>query len=388
MRLNYAIKTTKAFLKSSIISCDINDALFYIDKGDIVSFKLELSDTYNFSSLLVVENLQNTTKIKSNTEAILATDIYINNEPYYYEVVSVTDKFISLTEILNTTPFDVVELDGKYYTNTVINNYELTNQLRIQTVPVISKSRFKVKYASKHIEITIDRSSSAPISCKPQSNYNINVLKVNDGQVYIPSFYITLNKNKNIKIIEGSKIIKRKKEFLFNNNGVIQPKEMVESLVTSNLYLTDQNKLVSKEAFLKPKEVLIEYNAINSTNIFDIKTDLYLKINLKGYLEIADRDSFDIKITKVIDNSKLSVYPNKYLNKYGSAFNPRKLGLMLKPLSDNYTKALSRYIAPSHLINPSRVYYIKTEDKIYYQESKTKFQPTTINLSELENFLD
>lgn len=374
MIIDYKIKNKPAITSSFIKNCAPKEALFFISKDNPVSYITSYNDKYDYSSKIIkTETLKTKFKVYTNTSNILITNIAVENIPYYFEIITSNNSAISIEDLLLQSDYNAVEVNGKIYTNFIIDNYEITDGVFIYSKPVVDPSTFDLKYYDSHILVTVNKSTSFTYYAKTASNTIAEVKKVSNYKIEIPSFYIE-TRSKVFKIIEGDVVLHNKIEATTIEYNSITPKDKVDSVVGYFLN-KDTNMLYSKEAYLINKEILIEYTAKFSSHIYEIDSTLYLVIE-GNKLITGNKDNYDICIEKVIDLKKIDIFSNSFINKNKFKLSPTNYGLDIKgTLEDNYKKSLTNYIKPLSIINPSSQVYIafKTDSRTIFQENFSEF---------------
>lgn len=152
------------------------------------------------SVIYSVDKTKLKTKVYSNTTDILATDIIINGVAYYYLIESLGGTTNYKQVVLNSG-IECVEYKGKLYTNEVVVNLELKDNMYIFTKPVIDMKQAEIKYRVKDIEIIIE-TLGRDIQFKCLSDTIINPTLINNSKAFIPLLFM-LKDNKIVKCLEG-----------------------------------------------------------------------------------------------------------------------------------------------------------------------------------------
>lgn len=387
MKLNYSLKNKPAVTRSTITDSTANKALFYIDKGDLIKFKTSYGDRYDFASKIYkTENLKTVFKVQSNTTNVLITNIVIEDEPYYYEVVTSNKTVLKAQDILLGSEFEVKELNGKVYTNTLITNYEISDGVFIHSSPVVHPSHISIKFYDRYILLSTPKANKADVYFAKNSTETVaEALRINDSKIELPSFYLE-TRSSVIKVIEGDIVYHNKAEVLPVEYNKVSPKDKLVKIDSDKyLYNYNTNALYSDSAYFTREEAFVTYTAKFSSHIFEIDTELYFKIE-NGLLSKGTLLDFDIKITKEVDMDGITIYSNNYLNKNKFEIKASSYGLDFNDsLTDNYKRSLTQYFTPKHIINPSKQVYISLPNKTIFQENHSNF---TINKEPKENIID
>lgn len=389
MKISYTLKNKPAITRSVIQQSSPNKALFYIDKGDLVTFKTSYNDSFDFASkVLKTENLKTVFKVQANTTNIEMTNIQIEDQPYFYEVVTSNSTFLKAQDILLSSEFDVKELNGKVYTNTVITNYEISDGVFIHSSPVVHPSNINVKFYDRYILLSVTKASKNDVYfARPSTDTVAEARRVNDSKIEIPSFYLE-TRSSIIRVIEGDVVLHAKTELLPVEYNKISPKDKLHSIDSSLYYCSGSNNLYAESAYFTREEVFVNYTAKFSSHIFEIENELYFKIE-NGFLVKSSSTDYDIKIKKEIDLSQISFHSNNHLYKNRFEIKASNYGLDFNGgLHDNFKRSLTNYFRPSTILNPSKQVYISTDSKTIYQENYNSFEVSKVSKDSILDLMD
>lgn len=302
MELNYNFKIKNTSVKSALKKADSTERadLFVDKKHNWLEYKIEFNTESEFkfkSELYETIKLNNKTVFKTNTLAVLLTNVYVNNIPYYYKINFKSEKQITLNSlIVDFNLKDVVEYNNNYYTNSAfyLHNSEFEflfteRVLQVEDYKVIFRADYLEIEAPFNTEIKID-----PFTIKPSM--------INEYSFYLPSFYLkTKSNNVNVQCIESDIKIFESKLNVENTNFL---KYKLEK--NSNNILKDFNLSFS---ILESKDVWyrISTHCLLAKNTFN-----YFKINLDGSIVESNKSDYSFKIIKSINTENINLTPNIY----------------------------------------------------------------------------
>ena len=374
MKLSYKITNRPTITTSQIVSSSLKDAMFYLYKeDDIVSFELEVKNpNIDLSSRIYSsENLKTLFKVRANTTDIMITNISIEDTPYYYEIKTSDNSVLTATDLILNSSLVVKEFNGKIYTNTYINNYEIKDGTFIYSVATIASSLYTIKYYSDDILISVPKNKTDVLYAKTRSDNCISLFKINDNFVQLSSFYLK-TRSTVFPFIEGDIVQFNKKELAKIENNYILLKDKAISVTTEGYYNPNNNVLYISESYLSSKETLVEYVAKRSSHMFEIEDSLPLKL-VDNNIVVATINDCDILIKKKVDTSKFYLKTNNFLNTSKFLFKANSYGFLYNSeLSEYKRKMFTEFVNKTVYINPSQDYYLQIDGKTIYQEEATQ----------------
>lgn len=374
MKLSYKLTNRPVITTSQLVSTTLKDAMFYLYKeDDTVSFELELKneDLDISSEIYSTENLKTTFKVKANTTDIMITNVSIEGTPYYYEIKTSDNSVITLSDLTLNTNLNMIERNGRIFTNTYINNYEIKDGTFIYSVATIDSGNYNVKYYNDHILVSVSKSKEDVLYAKTRSDSCITVSVLNDSFVLLPSFYLK-TRSKVSKFVEGDVVFFDKKELTKIENNYIKLKDKAVS-TKSNGYLNPiTNTLYLSDSYINAKDTIVEYTAKRSSHVFEVDSELYLKL-VDNNITITNKDDCDLVVRRKVDASKLYITTNQYLNKLLYSFKANSFAMLYNSvLDETKKKMLTKYVDRTTYRSPSEVVYLKINDSTILQEEASQ----------------
>lgn len=285
--LNVKVDTKKALLPSEA------EADIYLDKRH--GWLSLATDAKWKGEVYEVKRTKSSTKIRTNTEAILLTNVVIRGTPYFYRVVSLraTSKNVHMPSkyIAGATLHE-----GEWYCNTPF--YLFNDDEYIFTERVIDK--YEATYKLSYIEITT----------LPDVHYKIGNLIVpqliNPFYAYIPSFYLG------------------KQRYIESNIRIFTSKASSEVLPYKVEEGTEGCSKEHNMLFGEPEDVLFRHS---SHCLFLKRMVSYFTLTPDGSIAEGSENFHSFKITKEIDTSKIVVFPNNYIREGEDILPPTVLSL-------------------------------------------------------------
>lgn len=368
MNISYSVNNKPVITTSTIVSSDLDKAIFYLDKDpDAITYELEFNNNVlDFASQIYsTEALKTIFKIKTNTTDILVTNVILEDVPYYYEVVTSDNTYIALEDLLLNSAYEAKEYNGKLYTNNYFTNYEIKDGLYIHSKPVINPSVYNVKYYSDHILVSVPKGRNETLAAQTRSDSCISLTKVSNYKVELPSFYIK-TRSKVLQFIKGDVVQLNKKEFALIEGNFITPKDKAIS-VSSDVYVDPfSNIIFSQDSYLSSKEFLLEYTAERNNHIFEVQDEVFFKLDSNNIITATAAD-YDFRIKRKMRSSSINVYPNPYLKVRDFGFNANSVGVTFGETSEKERKMFTQYVKSPSYIRPSETVYIKDGDATLYQ---------------------
>ena len=374
MKLNYKFTNRPTITTSQIVSSSLKDAMFYLYKeDDIVSFELVVKNpNIDLSSRIYSsENLKTVFKVRANTTDIMMTNVSIEDIPYYYEIKTSDNSVITLKDLTLNSDLIAKEFNGKLYTNTYVNNYEIKDGTFIYSVAIIDSSNYDVKYYSDDILVSISKKKTETLYAKTGSDNCISISKINDNFIQLNSFYLK-TRSKTFQYIEGDVVDIKKKELANIENNFIVLKDKAIKLYSDG-YLNKLNNIVYLEdSYLTSKELIIEYLARKSSHMFEVEDTLYLKLENNSII-IGDSTDCDFLVKKKIDTSKFHLKTNDFLDTSKFLFKANSYGFLYNSvLTEIKRKMFTEFVNKSFYVNPSQDYYLQINGETIYQEVSTQ----------------
>ena len=371
MKLNYKITNNPVITTSQLKRTELQDAMFYVFKEDgIVSYELELKNTYIDlgSAIYSVENLKTKCNVKANTTDILLTDICVDETPYFYELKTYPETSLKIEEVHLHVDKYAIELNGRVFTNTYINNYEISDGTYIFSTPTINNSIFNVTYYNDYILTSIAKKRDQYIYAKSRSDTSLTLSKINDNTVQLSSFYIK-NRSGISQFIEGDVLLLNKKEATKIENNYITLKDKALSVNMEGYLNTVENVLYLPESYISEQDVIVEYKAKRSSHILEIDVVKYLKFVNNSIVSCSSLDC-DLIIRKKVDTSKVKIIPNDFLSSPHFRLATETFGLSFnKVLDETSSKMLTNYLYKENYRNASEQVYIEMNNLRIYQET-------------------
>lgn len=382
--ISYTTNLSPTVLESYLTSTDLKDSQFFIKRSHDYMY---LNVTYNedfdpASTIYGIDKTKLKTKVYTNTLDILATDVVINGIAYYYLIESLGGT-TNYKEVVLNSSIECIEYKGKLYTNEVVVNLELKDNMYIFTKPVIDMKQAEVKYRVKDIELIID-TLGREIQFKCLSDTIINPILINNSKAFIPSFYVKKD-NKIVKCLEGDIAYVAKKEYVDFVGNFITTKDLIHSY---DGYFINDNIFYSYFYFSQ-KTSFIEYVAKLSSHVFYLQDNItYFKVKKNG-LDLGTVSDYDFFIEKKIDISKFQIYLSEHLTTYRSTIQPSEHYIVQTDIQDsNKIVGLKNKVNSNITRFPSESYYITSGEKVYYQHNNAILPTDLSTLIKVDSYTD
>lgn len=391
MKLSYKFTNRPTITTSQIVSSSLKDAMFYLYKeDDIVSFELDVKNpNIDLSSRIYSsENLKTVFKVRANTTDIMMTNVSIEDTPYYYEIKSSDDSAITLKDLTLNTNLVAKEFNGKLYTNTYVNNYEIKDGTFIYSVAIIDRSNYDIKYYSDDILVSVSKKKTETLYAKTGSDNCISIFKINDNFIHLSSFYLK-TRSKTFQYIEGDVVDFKKKEIANIENNFINLKDKAIKTSSEGYLNPTNNTLYLSDTYLTSKEIIVEYLARKSSHMFEVEDTIYLKLD-NNSIVVSDSTNCDFLIKKKLDTSKFHLKTNDFLNTSKYLFKANTYGFLFNStLPETKKKMFTEFVNRFYYVNPSQEYYIQINGTAIYQEEASQdIDVKMVSKEELYDYLD
>ena len=382
--ISYTTNLSPTVLESYLTNTDLKDSQFFIKRSHDYMY-LDITYHEDFDPVSVIYSVDKTklkTKVYSNTTDILATDIIINGVAYYYLIESLGGTTNYKQVVLNSG-IECIEYKGKLYTNEVVVNLELKDNMYIFTKPVIDMKQAEIKYRVKDIELIIE-TLGRDIQFKCLSDTIINPTLINNSKAFIPSFYVKKD-NKIVKCLEGDIAYVAKKEYVDFVGNFITTKDLIHSY---DGYFIDGN-IFYPYFYFGQKTSFVEYVAKLSSHVFYLQDAItYFKVKKNG-LDLGTVSDYDFYIEKKIDISKFQIYLSEHLTTYKSIIQPSEHYIVQTDIEDsNKIVGLKNKVNSSITRFPSESYYIINGERVYYQHNNAILPTDTSTLIKVDSYTD
>lgn len=386
MKIDYKPQISPSILKTTFKESSIRDSQFFIYKEEgYVSFDTNIyTDFHHLAEVYEVVETAKKYVVKSNTDKIIATDIVVNNMPYYFKIDYI-GATVDLKTVLLNTVVDCVEVNGFLYTNEVFSNLEISPGVYIYSSPVYNFKGNKVSFKNKHIEIEFSKNKDK-LYFKPLFKSLLQPLFVNPYKISLGNFYITKDREL-IKCIEGDIKLFEKTEFTNDVGNSIQCKDLVYD--SKNYFYNSMYNRLYFDTFYytRTNRNLINYTAKQSTHIFDINNELFLKLTSNG-IEVVDNEaSADFKVFKKIDKSKIKIHLSDSLNTPINTIIPSEYIFSTSDIDENSKVGLKELVKTSLKRFPSERCYITYGDVTIYQHTNSILDGTQIPVVDMDDIV-
>lgn len=368
MKISYSINNKPVITTSTLVSSNLSKAIFYLDKSpNAISYELEFNNTtLDFAAQIYsTEALKTVFKIKTNTTDILVTNVLVDDTPYYYEVITSDNTYVALEDVLLNSAYEVIEYNGKLYTNNYFTNYEIKDGLYIHSKPTINPSVYNIKYYSDYILVSVPKNRTEHLVAQTRSDSCISLTKVSNYKVELPSFYIK-TRSKTLQFIKGDLVHLNKKEFALIEGNFITTKDKIVSTTLTEYVDPFSNTIFTKDSYLVSKELLLEYTAERNNHIFEVQDEVFFKLS-SGDLIIASAVDYDFKIKRKLNSDSINIYPNPHLRTRDFGFKATSVGVTFSTTSEKERKMFTHYLTSKTYLKPSETVYIKDDTTSLYQ---------------------
>ena len=387
MKINYSSHISPSILKTTFKESSIRDSQFFIYKEEgYVSFDINLiSDLDHTTEVYEVIETPKKYVVRSNTDRIIATNIVVDNVPYYFKIDYIGSA-VGLKDILLNTVVDCVEVDGFLYTNDVFSNLEIATGVYIYSSPVFSSKSSKISFKNKFIEIEFSK-DQGQLYFKPLFKNLLQPVFVNPFKISIGNFYINRDREL-IKCIEGDVKYFEKTEFTNDVGNSVQCKDLVHDS-KDHFYNGMYNRLYFDTFYYtRTNRNLISYTAKQSSHIFNIKEKLLLKITKQGVVQVEKREDADFEVFKKIDKSKIKIHLSNNLNTPINIIKPTEYIFSSSEVDENSKVGLKELVVSSLKRFPSERYYITYGDVTIYQHNNSILDGTQIPVVDMDDVVE
>lgn len=384
MKINYSSSISPSILKTSFKESSVRDSQFFIYKEEgHVSFDVtSVSDINDTSTIYEIIETAKKFIVRANTDKIIATDVVVENTPYYFKI-DYLGGLVGLKDVILNTVVDCVEVDGTLYTNDVFSNLEVSPGVYIFSSPVYSSKNSKVNFKAKEIELEFIKNSKQ-LYFKPLFKSVFQPIFISPFKVHMGSFYITINR-KVIKCIEGDIKLFKKIEYANDVGNSIQCKDLVFD-VEGQFYNGMYNRIYFDSFYYtRTSRNLISYTAKQSSHVFNIKDKLHLKITEQGLIEVSTESECDFKISKKIDKSKIKIHLSESINTPINTIYPKEYVFSNTDLNESNKVSFKELVKTSLKRFPSERYYITYGDVTIYQHNNSILDGTQIPVVDVED---
>lgn len=383
MIINYNSNLSPSVMETVLRESSTRDSQFFIFKEDgFIDFVVEANEDIDHFSEIFKETVTDKKQIiTSNTDKIIATNIVVNNTPYFYKINYIVGEVGAQDIILNST-IECVLHKGVLYTNQAFVNLEVSPNIFIFSSPVFTSKDATIKYKLKEIELEFSR-ENGQLYFKPQFKSVLQTCFVNNYKIAFNNFYVKKNKTL-FKCLEGDIRYIDKVEYINEVGNSLQCKDLVHK-TTNPLYNEMYNKIYFKDFYYtRTARNILTYTAKLSTHIFNIKDVLHFKLTKQGLIVSTDKD-YDFRVTKTIDKSKLSLILSGSLNIPHNTLKPSEYVISSTALSDDSKLGLKELVLTSLRKFPSEKYYISQNNVTILQHNNSTLDGTQIPIRELDD---
>lgn len=383
MIINYNSSLSPSVMETTLRESSTRDSQFFIYKEDgFIDFIVEANEDIDHFSEIYKETVTDKKHIiTSNTDKIIATNIVVNNVPYFYKIKYIGGEVGAQDLILNST-IECVLHKGVLYTNQAFVNLEISPNVFIFSHPVFTSRDATIKYKLKEIELEFSK-ENGQLYFKPQFNSVLQTIFVNNYKIAFNNFYVKKNKTM-YKCIEGDVRYFDKVEYINEVGNSLQCKDLVYK--TNNpLYNEMYNKIYFEDFYYtRTARNILTYTAKLSTHVFNIKDVLHFKLTRQGMIVSTDKD-YDFRVTKTLDKSKISLILSESLNIPLNTLKPSEYIISSTALSDDSKLGLKELVLTSLRKFPSEKYYISQNNVTILQHNNSALDGTQIPIRELDD---
>ena len=377
MKVKYNTKAVPIVAKTVIENCEPNKSLFYIYKEDgLIDYAVTVNKDIKIDSeIYSIKEYDKSYVLNTNTTNIIGSDVIVNGTVYFYKIYVLGEGVTSdLNDLLLTSKLDIVQSKGVYYTNTVLTNYEITDNVFVYSKPVYDKRAFNCTIDSSNILLTFNKEQSNNYYFKPKYQLCCQPNFVSNSKFHLDTFLIYEGRDKKIAL-EGDIRLIEKVEYNNDIGNSVSYKDLVWSC--EGLYSEESNKsYTSVFDYVGEKTNKTKYICKRSNMVFSIEDKLHLKIVDGGLKEVEVKDS-DITIIKVVNYDKVNIVLNNYLTEYDSTLNVNEYVISNKEIPLNSKIGLKKSVYTNLTQLPSETYYIQQDDLVIKQH--------TNNIEDLSN---
>lgn len=386
MKINYSSSISPSILKTSFKESSVRDSQFFIYKEEgYVSFDVNaVSDFDDTPTIYDVIETSRKYVVKTNTDKIIATDVVVDNTPYYFKI-DYLGGVVDVKSIILNTVVDCVEEDGILYTNDVFSNLEISPGVYIYSSPVYSSKHSKVNFKAKEIELEFTKGIKQ-LYFKPLFKSLFQPTYISPFKVHMGNFYITVNR-KIIKCVEGDVRLFNKIEYANDVGNSIQCKDLVHSV--ENVYHNGMYNRIYFDSFYytRTSRNLVSYVAKQSSHVFNIKTNLYLKITEQGLVTVDKESECDFKISKKIDKSKVKIHLSGSINTPINTLHPNEYVFSNKEIPESSKVSFKESVKTSLKRFPSERCYIDFGGVTIYQHSNLNLDEVQIPVVSIDDLV-
>ena len=383
MKVKYNTNAVPIVAKTVIETCDPDKSLFYIYKEEgLVDYTVTVNKDIKIDSeIYSIKEYDKSYVLNTNTTNIIGSDVIVNGTVYFYKIYVLGEYLISdVNDLLLTSNLDIIQSKGVYYTNTVLTNYEITDNVFVYSKPVYDKKAFNYIVNSSNILLTFNKEQDNDYYFKPKYQLCCQPNFVSNSKFHLDTFLIYEGRDKKIAL-EGDIRLIEKTEYKNDIGNSVSYKDLVWSC--EGLYSEESNKsYTSVFDYVGKKTNKTKYICKRSNMIFSIENELHLKVIDGGLKEVEVKDS-DITISRVINYDKVNIVLNNHLTEYDSTLNVNGYIISNKEIPLNSKIGLKKAINTNLTQFPSEVYYIQQGDTIIKQHSNNIESLSTIPIIDL-----
>lgn len=376
MKISYNVNVNPTAAESFLASSVVEDSQLFIHKGEgFVTLNVEFNSLIDFTGeIFTVKETKTKTKIFSNTENVLVTNIVVDDIPYFYKLQTLGSS-TNYQKVILDSSIDCIEYKGNIYTNDIIINEEISDGFFIHSTPVITKKQSSIVYRANDIEITYPSTLGKLFYKIPETV--VQPTLINSSKVHIPSFYCK-DGYKTLKCIEGDIKFVNKNELTYFVGNKIQCKDYISEYHT-HFYNPLTNSIYLQNFNFKTTPALVKYTAKLSSHIFRMENSkMYFKVTSQGLVE-STVDDYHFLIEKKIDVTKLKVIVSSYLNSYNNTLNPSDF-VLTKTVSTNESEnvGLKNQVVIDMTRFPSERVYIEYKNRYIFQNENSLLQTSAL----------
>lgn len=383
MIINYNSSLSPSVMETNLRESSIRDSQFFIYKEDgFIDFVVEANEDIDHFSEIYKETVTDKKQIiTSNTDKIIATNIVVNNVPYFYRIKYIGGE-VGAQELILNSSIDCVLYKGVLYTNQAFVNLEISPNTFIFSYPVFTSRDATIKYKLKEIELEFSK-ENGQLYFKPQFTSTLQTVFINNYKIAFNNFYVKKNKTL-YKCIEGDVRYFDKVEYVNEVGNSLQCKDLVYK-TNHPLYNQMYNKIYFEDFYYtRTARNILTYTAKISTHVFNIKDMLYFKLTKQGLVVSTEQD-YDFRVTKTLDKSKISLILSESLNIPLNTLKPSEYVISSTTLPDDSKLGLKELIKTSLRKFPSEKYYISQNNVTILQHNNSSLDGTQIPVRELDD---
>ena len=365
MKVNYKSTLNPIISETKVIPTSVRDSLFFVYKEDgWVDFETTVLTDIDVAPIVeVVKDTDKACVLSTNTSNIIGSDKILEDTVYFYKVyvLGVCD---GLRDILLNASLGIVIINGEYYTNTVINNYEIVDNVFVYSKPVVDSTSLSLEVKQNKLLVTYLKQNKSTYYFKSKYKTILQPNFISDTRFHLDTFMVHKNRKPYIALEGDIKYID-KQELVQSQGNMYNCKDLIWNYKESDETLSTgvYNTIYMDKFDFEVKEVVMHYTAKISNQVLDIKNELYLSIGDFG-LELVDKDSADFVVKRVIDFNKIHVTLNNNLNKIKNILPNHEHVFTYQDFDNNSKVGLKEYLGV-HTKHPSQSYYLFDKKPIY-----------------------